>query len=169
MPRRHLLIELTGEVADQVQEYRREYDPVMADRIPPHVTLVYPQEADDEELLLDRVAEAAAATTPFDLGPGDVEKSNLGGVWFTVVDPSGTWSNLRRSILGPPFEPYPVTPHITVVHPRTSHRGPEALAAMNGTRVRGLCRVDEVVYAETGRRGTRVLERFPLSRQPSGG
>lgn len=163
MPRRHLLFVLTGETTDRVQDFRREYDPVMAERIPPHVTLVYPEEVTNEGLLIERIDEAASRTAPFDMSPGEAKQSNLGGVWFRAVDPSGTWSGLRESVLAPPFEPYPVIPHITVVHPRTSKRGSEALAAMDGPRIHGQCHLDEVVYTETGRDGTKILERFPLA------
>lgn len=163
MPRRHLLFVLTGEVADQVQAHRRKWDPVMAARIPPHVTSVYPEEVNDEELLIERTKEAASRTAPFEVSPAEVEKSNLGGVWFRVVDPSGSWADFRESVLRAPFRPYPVPPHITVVHPRTSQRGPEALAAMGGVRIEGRSRLDEVLYTETDRSGMRVLQRFRLA------
>jgi len=162
MPRRYLLFALTGEAADAIQRIRVEWDPVMAERIPPHLTLVYPQEVNNEELLLERVAVVASRTAPFDVSPGRVERSNLGGVWLRVLDDSNTWSRLRAKILTAPFEPYPVTPHVTVVHPRTSPRSPEALEAMNGRGIEQTSLLDEILYTETGRRGTRVLNRFPL-------
>ncbi len=163
MPRRHLIFALSGETAERIQEIRREWDPVMAERIPPHVTLVYPQEVNDEDLLIARIGKAAGQTAPFDVSPGEVEKSNLDGVWFRVVDPSNSWSDLRDSVLTSPFTPYPVIPHITVVHPRTSDRGPDALAAIDGTRIGGVCHLDEVLYTETGKSGTKVLQRFALA------
>jgi len=162
MPRRHLLFALSGEVAERVQGLRLEWDPVMADRIPPHVTLVYPQEVNDETLMVERIAEVASRTAAFDVSPGTVEKSNVDGVWYRVVDPSNTWSALRAVVLRPPFTPYPVIPHITVVHPRTSQRGPEALATLAGRVIDGQSRLDEVLYTETGKTGTRVLDRFSL-------
>ncbi|HXV72965.1 MAG TPA: 2'-5' RNA ligase family protein [Acidimicrobiia bacterium] len=162
MPRRYLLLALTGEAAERVQRMRREWDPVMAERISPHLTLIYPQEVDNEELLLQRVAEVASRTAPFDVRPGRAERSNLGGVWLRVVDESGTWSRLRATILTPPFAPYPVTPHVTIVHPRTSPWSSEALAAMNGAGIEQTSQLDEIIYTETGRRGTKVLERFQL-------
>jgi 2'-5' RNA ligase len=162
MPRRYLLLVLAGEAGERMQELRREWDPVMAERIDPHITLVYPQEFTDEDLLLERTSETASRTEPFEVRSGTVERSNLGGVWTHVIDDSGTWSELRTAILTPPFTPYPVTPHITIVHPRTSNRSMEALAAIDGTQVCRRCRVDEVLYAETGRNGTRVLRTFPL-------
>lgn len=158
-----MLFVLAGEAAERIQALRREWDPVMAERIPPHLTLVYPEEVSDEDLLMVRTTEAASRTEPFDLSPGEIGVSNLGGVWFRVVDPSGTWARLRATILTPPFTPYPVIPHITVVHPRTSDRGAEAMAAMDGTRIRGRCQLDEVLYTETSRKRMKILERFPLA------
>lgn len=163
MPRRYLLFVLDGEAAETVQGLRRQWDPVMAERIDAHLTLVYPQEFDDEELLLERAAAAASNTAPFEVRPGTVERSNLGGVWARVLDDSGAWAELRSSILTPPFRPYPVTPHITIVHPRTSDRSREALASLNGARIWQPLRVEELLFTETGKGGTRVLDRFPLT------
>jgi 2'-5' RNA ligase len=153
---------LEGTAAERVQELRRRWDPVMADRIDPHLTLVYPQEFTDEALLLERTANAASRVPPFEVCPGTVEPSNLGGVWSHVSDDSGSWSELRTEILAPPFKRYPVTPHITIVHPRTSHRSQEALAALNGAQMFHPCLIDEVLYAETGKGGTTILGRFRL-------
>ena len=138
----------------------------MASRIPPHVTLVYPEEVGDEDLLMERTAEVASLTAPFELSPGPVGESNLGGVWFRVVDPSDSWSGLRDSILGPPFTPYPVIPHITVVHPRTSERGAEALAAIDAVQIEQPCRIDEVLYTEMSRNGMQVLHSYPFTGPP---
>lgn len=135
----------------------------MAARIPPHVTLVYPQEANDEDLLMERVASAASQTGSFPMTLGRVEESNLGGVWIRVADPSETWSKLRRLVLGPPFTPYPVVPHVTVVHPRTSERGPDALVNITDVFVQEKCEFDEVLFTETSRSEMKVLQRFPLT------
>ncbi|MFP4074008.1 MAG: 2'-5' RNA ligase family protein [Actinomycetota bacterium] len=63
--RRHLLFLLEGEVADVVQALRARWDPVMAARIPPHVSLVYPEEVTDERLLLERATTHTATTDAF--------------------------------------------------------------------------------------------------------
>lgn len=162
MPRRYLVSVLSGEAAERVQSLRLKWDPVLAERIEPHITLVYPQEFTDEALLLERTARAAARTPPFEVSPGTVEQSNLGGVWSHVIDDSGSWARLRTEILAPPFKRYPVTPHITILHPRTSHRSEEALACINGAQMRIPCLIDELLFAETGKRGTTILWRFPL-------
>jgi mutator protein MutT len=163
--RRHVLFLLTGEVAVRLQALRSEWDPVMAARIPPHVSLVYPEETVDEPLLLDRVTRAAAETAPFVISLADLESSDTGGVWFPVSDPSDGWATLRSTILAPPFRPLPVEPHATVVHPRTSDRGKEATTELAGTRIDGSVHLGEMLFTETSKKGMHTLDRFPLTGQ----
>jgi mutator protein MutT len=166
--RRHLLFILTGDVAHRLQALRVRWDPVMARRIPPHVSLVYPEEADDEALLLRRAASVAEKTAPFDIFFGDVttEDSGRGGVWFPVIDPSDTWGRLRTSILAPPFRQLPMRPHATVVHPRTSDRGLEALVDLKGSSLDREARVTEVLFTETRPPDVEILNRFALAAPP---
>lgn len=163
-PRRHLLFLLSGPVAERLDQQRRSLDPLMATRVPPHVTLVYPEEVTDESLLLERISQTAAGGHPFPLALGSLESNPAtGGVWYRIEDLSGTWTALRRAVLEPPCRPLDVVPHITLVHPRTAdpaaHRS--EIEPVTGTVV-----VDEVVYAETSRAGLRVLAGFPLSADP---
>lgn len=153
---------LRGEVEERIQKLRVAWDPVMAARIRPHVTLVYPEETVDEQLLLERVAKAAKNAAPFVVSLGEIEGSGNGGVWFPVVD-SGTWAKLRTTILSPPFQPIEVTPHVTVVHPRTSGRSREAMNELAGTRIAGSIRVNEMLFTETSPEGMSVIQRFPLA------
>ncbi len=166
--RRHLLFILTDDVAHRLQALRVRWDPVMARRIPPHVSLVYPEEADDEALLLRRAASVAEKTAPFDIFFGDLEtdRRGRGGVWFPVVDPSDTWGRLRTSILAPPFRQLPMRPHATVVHPRTSDRGPEALVDLKGSSLDGEARITEVLFTETRPSGMEILNHFALAVPP---
>lgn len=161
--RRHVLFVLDGEVAEQLQTLRRQWDPEMAARIPPHVTLVYPEETVDELLLVGRVTEAAANTPSFAVSLADLKRGEWGGVWFPVVDPSDSWAKLRSEILAPPFRMRSVEPHVTVVHPRTSDRGPEAFTALAGTRIKGTVRLGEMLYTETSNEGMTIIDRFPLT------
>ena len=54
----------------------------------------------------------------------------------------------------------PIEPHVTVVHPLTSSRGPEALVDLSGVRISGKVELNEIVYTETDASGMRVLDRF---------
>lgn len=164
--RRHVLFALRGEVAEELQALRIEWDPMMAARVPPHVTLVYPEETVNERLLLDRVAQVAEATAPFAIWLGDLESSDRGSVWFPIVDPSDSWAGLRSHLLAPPFHPLAVKPHATVVHPRTSDRGPQAMSVLAGTRFDSSFDLEEILFTETSREGTAILDRFPLAEPP---
>lgn len=165
--RKHLLFVLEGEVAERLQWSRSRWDPVMASRIPPHVTLAYPEETTDEALVIERAADAAAETAPFVIHLDEVELGDRrAGVWFSIIDPSETWQRLRSSILAPPLSPLSVMPHATVVHPRTSRRGREAFVELDGTRFDGDVVLNEILYTETSRSGMQILDRFPLTASP---
>lgn len=160
--RRHVLFVLTGDVAQKVQALRTRWDPVMASRIPPHLSLVYPEETVDESLVLDRVAQAARATPPFEVTLGDLVGSDRGGVWFWVNDPSDTWRRLRSTILTPPSISLPHKAHVTVVHPRTSKQGRKSGGELEGTLIEGDIEIREMLFTETGETGMTILGRFPL-------
>ena len=164
MRRRHLQFLLVGPVADQIDVFRKRWDPVMAARALPHISLVYPEEYDDEALLVSRTAEAARHVRPFTvtLGEASGENGGQGGVWYAITDRSGTWNTLRAAILSTPFRMLSIEPHVTVVHPRTSGRGPEALAGLSDVRISGKLDLREIVYTETDVSGTSVLDRFHL-------
>ncbi len=136
----------------------------MAARTPPHVSLAYPEETVDEGLLVERTERVTSETPAFGVTVGEsMTESEQGAVWFSVLDPTGTWTRLRKVILAPPFHPLPLTPHVTVVHPRTSDRGAEAFAELGGTRIEKEILLGEVAFTETDRSGMRILERFPLA------
>lgn len=163
-PRRHLLFVPVGPLAEELDRYRRRFDPVMASRSPAHVTLVYPEEYEDEPLLLERIRNAVADLEPFPVALGGFNHNPAtGGVWFSVLDPTGGWSKLRTAVLTPPFRSLGAEPHVTVVHPRTSSRGGEAIQALEGGHLAGELQLGEVLYAETSQRGLRLVDRFPLA------
>ena len=56
-------------------------------------------------------------------------------VGVSVSDPSGSWHALRHQLLVPPFEPLAKSPHITIVHPRTSDQGKAASDELSGMAV----------------------------------
>ena len=107
-----------------VQQIRVRYDPVMAARVAPHVTLVY--EAPDQTVLEERLAATCAAAPRFRLGldepqcwDGEPER----GIYLPVEDADRGIASLRDAIIQPPLaEPPGVLyhPHVTLVHPRTT-------------------------------------------------
>ncbi|MEM7091607.1 MAG: NUDIX domain-containing protein [Actinomycetota bacterium] len=132
--RTHLTLVFDDATVGEIGELRRRFDPTMARWVPPHVTLVYPEEHHgDLELLLQRTRRIATGAEQFLLRLGDVVTdgdAGEGGVFVAVDDASGSWSRLRSAILTPPMSRLDVEPHLTVVHPRTSNRGPTAFAEL---------------------------------------
>jgi mutator protein MutT len=164
MNRRHLQFILSGPNVEHLEALRRRWDPVMAARAPAHLTLVYPEEVDDESLLFARALKVANQMPSFCVALGEVssELDGDGGVWFLVKDLSGSWSSLREKILSSPSRRLDAKPHVTIVHPRTSSQGRKALASLSTMHTAGTFTLDEIVYTDTSETGMRVLERFPL-------
>jgi hypothetical protein len=69
--RQHLCVVLAGP-AGQVEQWRRTWDPVMALVVPTHVTVAYPEEIVDEDLLLHRAELCIGAVQPIRLRLGEV-------------------------------------------------------------------------------------------------
>lgn len=121
----HATIFVTPEAAGPVEAARQEWDPVMARQIAAHVTLAYLQEAPIVDLLVERLAIAAATTEPFRLRLGAFAYFGAPekGVCIDAEDIDGGYRKIREELLRPPFHPAAFQPHVTVVHPRTSERG----------------------------------------------
>lgn len=164
--RRHLCVAVTGPVAERLEVLRRGWDPVMAALVPVHVTITYPEETGDDELLVRRAARCVVRTRPFRLrvGASFAEDDGHGGVFFAVEDVEQGWARLRRGLLAPPFRALDFPPHVTVVHPRTSPNGPACLAALADHDLPGEFQVTELLFTETTASAFRVLRRFELVR-----
>lgn len=110
-------------IASLVQHVRSRYDPVMAGRIGPHVTLVY--EVPGPTVLAERLIAACAAAPRFRLrlsGPRCWGNEPERGIYLSAEDTDRGIEGLRRQVIRPPFtEPANVVyqPHVTLVHPRT--------------------------------------------------
>ncbi|MBA9004145.1 2'-5' RNA ligase family protein [Thermomonospora cellulosilytica] len=156
------------EGAEQIEELRRTWDPVMADLVPAHLTVTYPEETSDETLLLRRAESWVPQATAFRLRPGKVfaENEGHGGVFVAVDDVDGGWAALRRRLLAPPMTPVDFPPHVTIAHPRTSSRGPDCHSALAGRRLEGEFWVREVSFTETTPTSFTILRRFPLATSP---
>ncbi len=136
----------------------------MASVVPAHVTIAYPEETADEELLLCRAQRQLAGVAPFRLRLGEVfaEDEGRGGVFLQVEDVDGRWAGLRRKLLEDPMAPIDFPAHLTLAHPRTSSRGADCLAALGGRRLAAEVWVREVLFTETTVDRFTVLRRFPL-------
>jgi 8-oxo-dGTP pyrophosphatase MutT (NUDIX family) len=123
----HATIFVAPRAAHLIEAARRRWDPVMAAQIAAHVTLAYPGEAPSPELLAERLREAGATRAPFRLRLGALACFGRpeDGVYIEVDDVDGGYRELREVVLRPPFQLAAVTPHVTIVHPRTSRRGRE--------------------------------------------
>jgi hypothetical protein len=155
--RRHLTIVIDPHAVREVAALRHRWDPAMAAGVPPHVTVVYPDEHVD--------LGAVGATAPFRLELGQVvaEGGGAGGVFVEVRDVDGGWTALRQRVVRSGRRQ--VRPHITIVHPRTSDRGPVAWAALRGTRCSATLAVTEVALTDTSREhGMVIVERYPFGR-----
>ena len=121
----HATIFVAPEIASPIEALRRAWDPAMATQVAAHVTLVYPREAPIVELLVDRVRIASAWAAPFRLRLGKITHAGRpeDGVYVEVEDIDGGHRALRENILRPPFTARPLTPHVTLVHLRTSTQG----------------------------------------------
>lgn len=116
--RRQVTVFVDGPVGEGIARLRRRWDPVMADRIGPHVTVVY--DVDDD--LVERLNTVASATPPFTLGLEHPRCWDVpvGGVYFPVVDEVGALDGLRARLGA--TSPVGVTyrAHVTIMHPRTT-------------------------------------------------
>lgn len=123
----HATIFVPSGVAPPLEAVRREWDPIMASQIAAHVTLVYPREARDADLLIERLHIACARVPRFRLRLGRLAYFDRpeGGIYIKVEDVGGGFGALRERVLQPPFEPIGFPPHVTLIHPRTSSRGRE--------------------------------------------
>lgn len=123
----HATIFVPPDLAEPLEVTRRQWDPDMAAVIPAHVTVVYPNEAPVRDVLVDRVRAAAARVAPFRLrlGPRACFGRPEDGIYVDVEDIDGGFGDLREAMLGAERRHVPYTPHVTILHPRTSRRGRE--------------------------------------------
>ena len=163
----HATIFVPPPVAAPIEAVRRAWDPVMAAQLAAHVTLVYPQEAPLVALLVARVRAASAEAAPFRLRLGAVAylEQPAGGVYVEVLDLDGGYHRLRAGVLRPPCTPLAFPPHVTLIHPRTSSRGPAFWAPGQHHQHDLEFTVDEVAITAYG--GTRwaIVERCACSRR----
>jgi 2'-5' RNA ligase superfamily len=163
--RQHLTVLFAEREVPELARFRRQWDPVMALRIPPHLTVVYPEEVSDFDLLLDRARRMIPLVQTFHMRLGAAIASNGGtrGVFVEAIDESGSLTSLREELLADPFEPADIRAHVTVVHPRTSARGPECWQQLNGWSANAEVEVSQIAFTLTSTTtGMQVVETFQL-------
>jgi 2'-5' RNA ligase len=123
MRRRAVVLFVRGTVADEIDEARRTWDPVMAGRIDPHVTLVH--DIADHAAAEGRVVELARRTAPFRITLTSTAcwaGTARYGVYLGVDDVDGGIAELHAALADlehPAWARMPFHPHVTVVHGRT--------------------------------------------------
>jgi 2'-5' RNA ligase len=121
----HATLFLPPDVSGAIEAARRKWDPVMAAQICAHVTLIYPQEMPAVGQLVERVRAGARATQPFSLRLGMFAcfGNPEDGVYIEVEDIGGDYQQFRELCLQSHCRRIAFSPHVTLVHPRSSSRG----------------------------------------------
>lgn len=116
--RRQAVLFLSGEASTAVQDLRRTWDPQEADRIGPHLTLVY--ELDASPSVRHELEEVAAAARRFHLWLGKTIRWGQpdDGIAIEVVDHEGGLGQLLTQLQSRGFRTTG-KPHITLVHGRS--------------------------------------------------
>jgi hypothetical protein len=92
-----------GDLGGRLARWRRSYDPLGADRIPPHLTLVSPFPAQPPLPLLERRLWAVChASPPVWLELGDVARDS-GLLYVEVVSGGPELARLREALYAGPF------------------------------------------------------------------
>ena len=164
------MIFVPPDVAAPLEAVRREWDPDMAAQVAAHVTLVYPHEAPDVELLVSRLTGVMLATAPFRLRLGGLACFDRpeGGVYVDVKDLDGGCGRLRDQLLFPPFRPSAFAPHVTLAHPRTARRLRELWESSAYRRSNAEFSVTEIALTAFDGTGWQTLQRFPLTGRRGG-
>ena len=109
----------------------------MASQIAAHVTLAYPSEVGELDEMTERVADVARRSEPFglELGGVVVDGDADRGVFVDVRAVDGGWAHVRDAMAARDHRS-PLSPHVTLVHPRTSGLGTLAWSELEGADLR---------------------------------
>lgn len=157
-------VHITGDAAIELDVFRAKWDPTMAKICPPHITLVYPEEVTDEDLLIERAAQLAPRIRPFDVTVNTIfsDDEGRGGVFAAIEDRTGLLTQLREAVLAPPQQPLWYPFHSTIAHPRTSHDPFACWQMLRHVRMDIRVRVTEILYTSTPDTARSSLAAFPL-------
>jgi hypothetical protein len=129
--------------------------------------VAYPSEADGIDDLLNRASSAAQQVALFRLRFGRLAQAGSREAWvfFEVEDVDGGWSQLRRLIVRPDRLRADVSPHVTVVHPRTTNRGDAAWQSLQTWTASTEFVVDQIAVTAFDGRLHATVTAFDLGRQ----
>jgi hypothetical protein len=147
-----------------VEDIRRRWDPIMAELVTAHVTLVY--EVDDPGVFMRLLMRVAGVTAPleFELTHAACWGSPDRGIYLAVEDSLGGIGALRRSLLvaDPPGVTY--TPHVTLVLPRSvaPERAGAAWTLLRDLRMDQPVTIHDVALVQNAGRGWELVDRIRL-------
>lgn len=161
-PERPQVMVLFGAQLAAVERIRHQWDPVMAARIPAHLTVVYPEDNQDADALARRTQEALASVGELAISFGGVMNDGEPdkGIFLAVEGTSGAWRDLRRAILG--HEGAASSPHVTLIDPRTSGLGRTAWNDLRAINATGTVHASEIVLSAVTKDGFTMLRRWAL-------
>jgi 2'-5' RNA ligase len=164
----HATLFLDGAASARIEPLRMRWDPVMAGQIRPHISVTYPAEIPSASALRERLEAAAERVRPFRLWLGGIRcfGEPEQGVFVEVIDVDGGWRALRDAV-GFTAERLDITPHVTLVHPRTSDRGPDAWAHLRGTEVGVGVKLAQAAITAFNGRTWETAATFDLGELPS--
>jgi 8-oxo-dGTP diphosphatase len=160
----HITLFLPDSVAHSIEELRRVWDPAMASQIGAHVTVAYPDEMVGLEEVRRLVGICGQVVPPFRLRLGSVYRHGLGSA-ATVgveVDDADGWRQLRARVVSGHAE-RDVSPHVTIVHPRTTNRSDAAWKQLMGVQFHDQWIVNEVTLTAFNADGWSIVETVPLT------
>lgn len=145
LTRHHATAFLGIPASHALEGFRRKWDPGMARQIAAHITLIYPEEIADPAELADRAGRAAARIAPFRVAAGRPFHSGspADGVFVHVSDPDDGIGRFRAAAISE-ARAIAFPQHITIVHPRTSRRGPEAWTELAGVQLDVRCTIAQI-------------------------
>ncbi|MDQ1477096.1 MAG: hypothetical protein QOE62_2325 [Actinomycetota bacterium] len=175
MVRRQVTIFLPDVVAARVDDLRARFDPEMARRIPPHITVVHDVVLSGAALgetdlsfaeLRSRVGRVAAEFPPFTLYLADVRHwgSAEAGIYLAVDDRESVVDAIRRSLRVVDEPEIEFVPHVTLVHPRSvsADAARDAWTAIAGSAVDADVTITSIAIIETDGSEWRTVATFPL-------
>ncbi|MCA0148032.1 MULTISPECIES: 2'-5' RNA ligase family protein [Rossellomorea] len=153
---------------DKIQEIRHRYDP-LSDKIPPHITLVFPFESSIPSVdILVHIKSVAEHISPFPMTLRDVTGSGGEFLFLNVKEGNDfliqLHDQLYEGILAPYRNPhFTYSPHITLGRPGNSEEYSSALEKCKDLRESYHTVVKEITLEEIGEDDvSNVIGRVPL-------